>query len=83
MAAITIYGVNDRGAAQGSRWFELYGAFPAADNALRRYRATVSANNAWLSVRIDFESPSQINVAIPMIATGASCLFRTGLNNTD
>ena len=82
MAAISINGVNDVGSQEGHRWFELYGSFPAADNVLRRYRALAWANNAWLNTRIDFESPGQINVVIPVVATGVACTFRVGLGDS-
>jgi hypothetical protein len=81
MAAISIHGANDLGSREGSRWFELYGSFPGADDALRRYRAMVWANNAWLNARIDFESPGQINVAVPVVAAGAACTFSVRLGD--
>jgi hypothetical protein len=76
-----IYGVNELPSQLGHRWFELYGAFPAADNQLRRYRAQSWANNTWLDTRVDFESPGQINVEVPMVAAGAGCMFRVGLSD--
>lgn len=71
-----ILGIQDRGATDGRRFFELYGSFPGASPATPLYQISgVVCDGVRLEARIESQSAGQINVSIHGITPFASCSF--------